>query len=51
MNIKFSEMAVKMSYKGFKKKNREKTRIFVDCGVAKHRLGALMAKTVPKTRG
>jgi len=44
-------MTVKISYNGFKKKNREKQIICVDCGVAKHRLGALMAKTVPKTRG
>ena len=29
---------------------RKKT-IFVDYGVAKHRLGVLMAKTVPRTRG
>ena len=44
------EMTVKMSYHGFKKKNGEKTTYFVVCGVAKRRLGAQMAKTVPKTR-
>ena len=51
MNTKVWEMTVKMSYNGFKKKNGEGKTIFVNCGVAKHRLGALMAKTVPKTRG
>ena len=44
------EMTVKMSYNGLKEKKREKTTIFFDCGVAKHRLGAPMVKTVPKTR-
>ena len=50
MNTKLWEMTVKMSYNGFKKKNREKHVICVDRGVAKYRLGALMATTVPKTR-
>ena len=45
------DMAVKMSDNGFKKKNREKRIIFVEYGVAKHRLVALMSKTVPKTTG
>ena len=40
-----------MCYNGFKKKNGGKQITCIDCGVAKHRLGALMAKTVPKTRG
>ena len=30
---------------------QRKANTLVDCGVAKHRLGALMAKTLPKTRG
>ena len=45
-------MTVKMSYNVFKKKkNREKSIILVECGVGKPKLGALMDKTVPKTRG
>ena len=34
-----------------KKRKEKNQRCFVDRGVAKHRLGALMAKPFPKTRG
>ena len=44
-------MTVKMSYNEFKKKNREKQIICVDCGVAKHRLGALIGQKCSEKQG
>ena len=51
MKTDFWEITVKMYYNGSKKEKKRKIVLFVEYGVAKHSFGALMEKTVPKTRG
>ena len=48
---KFWEMTVEIYLNVFEERKKDKTTVFVEYGVAKHRLRALMAETVPKARG
>ena len=48
---KFWSITVEMYSNGFKNRKEEKTTISVEYGVAKHRLGALMAQFAQRKKG